>query len=101
MKIKGIIGILLVVPCLLKLATMWGLFHISWLEGNSMNSLEIYVVLFVMLYVGIWLIVDGFRNNHDQWLQRPLPVIYIGGVSPILNPSVKTFLKNYFSLLKK
>ena len=74
MKVKGIIGILLVVPSLLKLATMWGLFHISWLEGNSMNTLEIYVVLFVMLYVGIWLIVDGFRNNHDQWLQRPLPI---------------------------
>ena len=74
MKIKGIIGILLVVPSLLKLGTMWGLFRINWLEGNSMNTLEIYVVLFVMLYVGIWLIVDGFRNNHDQWLQRPLPI---------------------------
>ena len=74
MKIKGIIGILLVVPSLLKLGTIWGLFRINWLEGNFMNTLEIYVVLFVMLYVGIWLIADGFRNNHDQWLQRPLPI---------------------------
>ena len=74
MKAKGVIGILLVVPSLLKLATMWGLIHISWLEGNSMNTLEIYVVLFVMLYVGIWLIVDGFRKSPDQWLQRPLPI---------------------------
>lgn len=74
MKAKGIIGILLVMPSLLKLATMWGLIHFSWLEGNSMNALEIYVVLFVMLYVGIWLIVDGFRKSPDQWLQRPLPI---------------------------
>ena len=74
MKAKGIIGILLVVPSLLKLATMWGFIHLSWFEGNSMNTLEIYVVLFVMLYLGIWLIIDGFKNSPDQWLQRTLPI---------------------------
>ena len=74
MKAKGIIGILLVVPCLLKLATMWGLIHLSWLEGNSLNQVEIYVVLFVMLYIGTWQIIDGFKNSPDQWLQRPLPI---------------------------
>ncbi|MBO7418010.1 MAG: hypothetical protein J6U14_03640 [Bacteroidaceae bacterium] len=74
LKIKGIIGILLVVPSLLKLANMWGLIHINWLDKIQTNPLEIYVAICVMLYLGIWLIIDGFIKSKDQWLQRPLPI---------------------------
>ena len=73
-KLKIVIGIILLVGCLLKLAVMLGLFHISWLENEHTDSMELYLALFVMLYLGCWLVLDGFRNSHDQWLQRPLPL---------------------------
>ena len=73
-KLKIVIGIVLLVACLLKLAVMLGLFHLSWLENGPADDLELYLALFVMLYMGCWLVIDGFRNSHDQWLQRPLPI---------------------------
>lgn len=74
LKAKGIIGVLLVLPCLLKLATMWGIIHLNWFDGMSIGIWETYVVIFVMICVGFHLIFEGFRNNDDQWLQRPLPI---------------------------
>ena len=74
LKTKGMIGVLLVIPSLLKLATMWGLISISWLDNIAIGAWETYVVIFVMLCVGFHLIFYGFRNSNDQWLQRTLPV---------------------------
>ena len=48
MKPRTIIGILFIVASLLKLATLWGILH--------------------------WRIIDSFRGDSDQWLQRPLPI---------------------------
>ena len=73
-KLKIVVGIIMVMALLLKLAVMLGLLHISWLENEPTDSLEMYVALFVMFYLGIWLIIDGFKNDKDQWLQRPIPL---------------------------
>ena len=73
LKLRGIVGILLVIPCLLKLAVMWGFLHLSWFESLSTSPWEVYLAIGVMLYIGFWLIIDGFRSDRDQWLRRPLP----------------------------
>ena len=73
-RLKIVVGIVMVVGFSLKLAVMLGLIHLNWLENESSDSLELYLALFILLYVGCWLIIDGFRNDHDQWLQRPLPL---------------------------
>lgn len=73
-RLKIVLGIVMVVALLLKLAVMLGLLHLSWLENEPSDSLELYLAFFVLLYLGCWLIIDGFRNNSDQWLQRPLPL---------------------------
>ena len=73
-KLKIVVGIVMVVGFSLKLAVMLGLVHLSWLENASSDSLELYLALFILLYLGCWLIIDGFKNDRDQWLQRPLPL---------------------------
>ena len=72
MKAKGIIGIILVVGSLLKIATLLGIIHIVWLE--RVESWETYLSLFIILYVGLWLIADSIRSNRDKWLHRSLPL---------------------------
>ena len=71
MKTKGLVGIILVTGCLLKIATLTGLIHIVWLE--RVESWETYFSLFILLYVGLWLIFDSIRSNRDLWIQRPIP----------------------------
>ena len=73
-QLKIVVGIVMVVGFSLKLAVMLGLVHLSWLENASSDSLELYLALFILLYLGCWLIIDGFKNDRDQWLQRPLPL---------------------------
>jgi len=33
-----------------------------------------YFCIFILLYVGIHLIIESYRRDPDQWLQRPLPL---------------------------
>ena len=33
-----------------------------------------YFCIFILLYVGVHLIIDSYRRDPDQWLQRPLPI---------------------------
>lgn len=73
-KLKIVVGIIMVVGFSLKLVVMLGLVHLSWLENESSDSIGLYLALFIILYLGCWLIIDGFRNDRDQWLQRPLPL---------------------------
>lgn len=73
-KLKIVVGIVMVVAFSLKLVVMLGLVHINWLENEQADSLGLYLALFVLLYMGCWLIIDGFRNSPDQWLQRTIPV---------------------------
>ena len=32
-----------------------------------------YFSIFILLYVGVHLVIDSYRSNPDQWLQRPIP----------------------------
>lgn len=73
-KLKIVVGIIMVVGFSLKLVVMLGLVHLSWLENESSDSIGLYLALFIILYLGCWLIIDGFKNDRDQWLQRPLPL---------------------------
>ena len=66
---RTIIGFIFIVAALLKLADMWGIFHLNlgqpWTE---------YFGPLLLLYVGIELVIYGFNHNPSQWLKRPLPV---------------------------
>ena len=74
MKPRAIIGLLFVVASLLKLATLWGILHWSWFETISEGRWAMYFCIFILLYVGVHLIIDSYRRDSDQWLQRPLPI---------------------------
>lgn len=68
---RTIIGILFVVAALWKLASMWNIFHVDWLWKQPWTE---YIGPALLLYVGVHLIINGFSREHDQWLQRPIPI---------------------------
>ena len=74
MKPRTVIGVLFVVAGLLKLATLWGILHWSWFETMSEGPWAKYFCIFILLWVGVHLIIDSYRRDPDQWLQRPLPI---------------------------
>ena len=74
MKPRTIIGIIFIVASLVKLATIWGLIHWSWFTRITDQPWATYLCIFVLLYVGVELVVDSYRRDPDQWLQRPLPL---------------------------
>ena len=74
MKPRTIIGIIFIVASLLKLATIWGFIHWSWFAQVTTQPWTTYFCIFVVLYVGVNLIIDSYRRDPDQWLQRPLPI---------------------------
>jgi hypothetical protein len=71
MKARTIIGILLIVAGVWKLANMWGLIENDWLWSQPWTA---YVAPALLLYVGEKTIVNSYRRDPDQWLQRPLPI---------------------------
>ena len=73
MKRRTVIGIIFIVAALLKLATLWGILHWRWFETMSEGRWAMYFSIFVLLYVGVHLVIDSYRSNPDQWLQRPIP----------------------------
>ena len=73
MKTRAIIGIIFIVASLLKLATMWGLLHWKWFERVSEEQWGTYLSIFVLLYVGVNLVLESYRKDPDQWLERPIP----------------------------
>ena len=73
-KPRTIIGMIFIVASLLKLATLWGILHWRWFETLSEGPWAMYLSIFVLLYVGAHLVVDSYRRDPDQWLQRPLPI---------------------------
>ncbi len=74
MKPRTVIGVLLVVASLLKLATLWDILHWSWFETVSEGPWAMYFCIFILLCVGIHLIIESYRRDPDQWLRRPLPI---------------------------
>ena len=71
MKTRTIIGILLIVAGAWKLANLWGVIENDWLWRQPWTA---YVAPALLLYVGATTIVDSYRRDPDQWLQRPLPI---------------------------
>ena len=51
---------------LLKLATLWGLVHINWLERAAEEPWATYFAPTLLILVGISLIHDGIRNRHGK-----------------------------------
>ena len=71
MKPRTIIGIVLIVVGAWKLANMWGIIENDWLWRQPWTA---YIAPCVLLYAGAMTIVNSYRRDPDQWLQRPLPI---------------------------
>lgn len=71
MKLRTIIGILLIVAGGWKLANLWGIIENDWLWRQQWTA---YLTPVVLLYAGAFTIVNSYRRDPDQWLQRPLPI---------------------------
>lgn len=71
MKLRTIIGLLLIVAGGWKLANMWNIEDNDWLWSQPWT---VYVAPALLLYVGAGTIVNSFRKDPDQWLRRPLPI---------------------------
>lgn len=71
MNRRKIVGIILIVAALLKLADMWNIVRLDWLWKQPWTT---YFGVFLVLYIGIELIISSYRHNRDQWLQRPIPL---------------------------
>ena len=74
MKPRTIIGIVFIVASLTKLATIWGLIKWSCFTKVSEEPWVTYFCICLLIYVGVSLIIDSYRRDPDQWLQRPLPI---------------------------
>jgi hypothetical protein len=74
MKPRTIFGLLFIAAGLLKLATITGIIHWQWFETMSEGRWSMYFCIFLIICVGAHLIVDSYRRDPDQWLQRPLPI---------------------------
>lgn len=64
-------GIIFLVAGLLKLADMWNILNWDWLWSQPWTN---YIAPALLIYLGCDLIFNSFRHNHDQWLERPVPV---------------------------
>ena len=70
MKLKTIIGSILAVAALLKLADMWNLIHWEWLWSQPFTE---YIGPVVVLLVGLDIAFEGLWGDKDRWLSRPVP----------------------------
>ena len=71
MKPRTIIGLLLIVAGAWKLGNMWGFIENDWLWRQPWT---VYIAPVVLIYLGSLVIVNSYRRDPDQWLQRPLPI---------------------------
>ncbi len=71
MKARTIIGILLIVAGAWKLANLWGIIENDWLWRQPWTA---YIAPAALIYLGAMAIVNSYRRDPDQWLQRPLPI---------------------------
>ena len=58
---RTIIGIIFIVAALLKLADMWGIFHLNW-----EHSWTQYFGPLLLLYIGAELVIYGCNDNPSQ-----------------------------------
>ena len=71
MKPRTIIGIVLIVAGAWKLANMWGVIENDWLWRQPWTT---YIAPAALIYLGALVVVNSYRRDPDQWLQRPLPI---------------------------
>ena len=74
MKPRTFIGLVFIVASLTKLATIWGFIKWEWFSRVSEEPWVTYFTICLLIYVGVSLIIDSYRRDPDQWLQRPLPI---------------------------
>ena len=74
MKPRTIIGLVFIVASLTKLATIWGFIKWEWFSRVSEEPWVTYFTICLLIYVGVSLVIDSYRRDPDQWLQRPLPI---------------------------
>lgn len=70
MKRRTLIGIIFIVAAFLKLADMWGIWHLQWIRQEQWM---LYFGVFMVFIIGVELVVSSYREYPDQWLQRPVP----------------------------
>ena len=70
---RKIIGIIFIFAAMMKLVSMWGIFHLDWLDWVWNHPWTEYLGPVLLLIIGVELIVSSYRRNPDQWLQRPVP----------------------------
>lgn len=64
MKMRTIIGIVLIVAGVWKLANMWGVLKNDWLWSQPWTE---YITPVALLYLGAMVIVNSYRHDPDQW----------------------------------
>ena len=62
--IRFIIVIIFVVASLLKLFTLWGIFHIEWFERVSDESWAVYGAPVILIIVGTDLIYHSVKGKN-------------------------------------
>ena len=62
--LRGIIGVIFVLASLLKLATLWDIMHLSWLENATEEPSVYYFAIAFLIFVGLHLIFEGFKGYH-------------------------------------
>jgi len=62
-KTRTIIGALFVVGSLLKLASLWGIIRLSWLETMGDSAFETYFAVIIILLIGVGFILSGTKQE--------------------------------------
>lgn len=70
---RTIVGIVFIFAALMKLVSMWGIFHLDWFDWVWNHPWTEYLAPILLLIIGVKLIVSSYQRNPEQWLQRPLP----------------------------
>ena len=70
---RTIIGIVFIFAAVMKLVSMWGIFHLDWFDWVWNHPWAEYLGPVLLLIIGVELIVSSYQRNPEQWLQRPVP----------------------------
>jgi len=64
MKVKTIFGIIYIVASLVKLASLFGLIHWSWLERASNEPESVYFAPLLLIFIGVTFILDDLYQKR-------------------------------------
>ena len=66
MKLRLCMGVILVVASLLKLATLWGIVDIAWLNRTAEEAWATYFAPVILIIVGASLIYDFCKAKENK-----------------------------------